>query len=89
MGFETQGVPGHPNWSECALDAIKKHKEAQGADRNAATKSSLLKLALTSIELHKTALVKGVKPWPDGKGPLAVALSALRTVAKNEQELNK
>jgi hypothetical protein len=44
----------------------------------------LLKLALTSIDLHAHALAKGVRPWEDGKGPLAVALAALRTVAKNE-----
>jgi hypothetical protein len=83
MGFETASVPGHPTWLEVALDAIAKHK-AQGEDRDGATKSSLLKLALTSIELHKTALAKGIKPWEDGKGPMSVALAALRTIAKNE-----
>jgi hypothetical protein len=85
MGFEQCPVPGHPTWLECALDAIRKHKLGGAIDRDEeATKSSLLKLALTSIRLQETAMMKGVRPWPDGAGPLAVALAALRTVAKNE-----
>jgi hypothetical protein len=47
-------------------------------------RSSLLKLALTSLELHDKAMENNVAPWQDGKGPLAVACACLQTVRKND-----
>jgi hypothetical protein len=41
-------------------------------------------LALTSVDLHKVAMLKGVKPWRDGEGPLGVAVACLETVMRNE-----
>jgi hypothetical protein len=75
-------LPGRPTLLECLRAAVQYHNELNNP--RAATRSSLLKLALTSIELHKKALEKGVAPWPDGKGPISVALAALETVRKNE-----
>ena len=75
------GVPGRPTLLECLRAAIQYHKEQNNP--NAATRSSLIKLAATAIELHKKALANGI-PFADGKSPLAVAVAALETVRKNE-----
>jgi hypothetical protein len=67
------GPPGRPPLCELLKAAIQLHNE--GADgHRAAQRSSLLKLALTSVDLHKVAMLKGVKPWRDGEGPLGVAV---------------
>jgi hypothetical protein len=78
--------PGQPTLCEALAKAIREYHE--GNDPRAATRSSLLKLALTSIELHKKAIANNVAPWPDGKGPISVALACLKTVRKNEGVLN-
>ena len=52
------------------------------------TRSSLLKLALTSVRLHEKALAKGVVPRTDDdrSQPLLLALTALRTILRNQKE---
>jgi hypothetical protein len=75
-------LPGKPSLCECLKAAVEYHN-AQN-DPNSATRSSLIKLAHTSIQLHAKALANGIQAWPDGEGPLSVAVAALKTVAKNE-----
>jgi hypothetical protein len=74
-------LPGRPTLLECLSAATQFYNEQN--DPRAATRSSLIKLAVTSIELHKKALANGIE-FEDGKSPIAVAVTALRTVAKNE-----
>jgi hypothetical protein len=75
------GVPGRPTLLECLSAAVQYHKEQN--DPHAATRSSLFKLAFSAIELHKKALANGIQ-FEDGKSPIAVAVTALRTIARNE-----
>jgi hypothetical protein len=69
---------------------IRKHLDASHREwlarreSSEAQRSSLLKLALTSIKLHEATLAKGVRPWEDGKGPMSVAVACLATIARNE-----
>jgi hypothetical protein len=46
-------------------------------------RTSLIKLAHTSMELHLKALDRGLT-FEDGKSPLAVANTALATVRRND-----
>jgi hypothetical protein len=82
FGLDHFGVPGRPTLLECLRAAVQYHQEQNNP--RAAQRSSLIKLACSAIDLHAIAMAKGVKPWPDGEGPLAVALTALQTVARNE-----
>jgi hypothetical protein len=74
-------LPGKPSLCELLSKAVAEYN-AQN-DPGAATRSSLFKLAFSAIELHKKALANGIE-FEDGKSPIAVAVAALRTVAKNE-----
>jgi hypothetical protein len=95
MGFETQGVPGKPNLLDCLRAAIKLHKAggvvsevrtSDDNDREAATRSSLIRLAKASIDLHARGIETGILPrTPDERSqPLLLALTALATIRKNE-----
>jgi hypothetical protein len=55
-------------------------------EQDGAQRTSLLKLALTSLELHNKAMENNVAPWADGRGPLSVACACLQTVRKNDGE---
>jgi hypothetical protein len=56
-----------------------------------ATRSSLLNLANTALELHKKALAKGLVPCDEhgNSTALAVAFTALETVVKRQREQEK
>jgi hypothetical protein len=75
-------LPGKPSLCELLKAAVQIHNEQN--DGSAATRSSLLRLAKSALELHVKAMENNVAPWPDGKGPLSVAVTALKTVARNE-----
>jgi hypothetical protein len=92
MGFETQDIPGKPNLLQCLRAAVRLHKaggnvaavrSGDDPDREAAQRSSLLKLALTATELHAMTALRGIS-FEDGKSPLAVACAALAAIRKNE-----
>jgi hypothetical protein len=57
-------------------------RRAQGENQ----RTSLIKLALTSLDLHATSLAKDVLPRTDDERskPLLVALTALETIIRNE-----
>jgi hypothetical protein len=90
---ERKDIPGRPNLLDCLKAAYRLHK-AGGAveavrsgddlDRDAATKSSLLKLALRSVELHAMTKARDITFEDPTKTPLAVACAALATIRKNE-----
>jgi hypothetical protein len=95
MGFETDPIPGRPDLLSCLSAAYRLYKaggnvaavrsaDSDNPDRAAAQRTSLLKLACTSVELHKTALARGISFEDPSKSPLAVACAALATIRKNE-----
>jgi hypothetical protein len=58
-------------------------------DQRAAQRSSLIKLAHSAFDLHLVSLAKGVCPRDaddGGSQPLAAALAALKTAARNNRE---
>jgi hypothetical protein len=75
-------LPGKPSLCELLSKAVREYNAAN--DPGAATRSSLIRLAKSAMDLHVKALANDVAPWPDGKGPLSVAVTALETVARNE-----
>jgi hypothetical protein len=95
MGFETNPPPGRPALLDCLRAAIQLHKaggrveavrSGDDNDREAAQRSSLLKLAKSAIELHAVSLARDVLPRTDDghSKPLIVALTALNTIRKRE-----
>jgi hypothetical protein len=74
-------LPGKPSLCELLAKAVQEYNQQN--DPRAATRSSLIKLAHTSIELHAKALAKGIQ-FEDGKSPLAVAITALQSVKRND-----
>jgi hypothetical protein len=95
MGFETQGVPGKPNLLDCLRAAVRLHKQGgvvaavrsgDDNDRDAATRSSLIKLAKASIDLHARGVEAGILPRTadERSKPLLVALTALATIRNDE-----
>jgi hypothetical protein len=77
------GVPGRPTLCELLAKAVQEYHQQN--DPRAAQRSSLIKLAYSAIELHKKALAKGI-PFEDGRSPIAVAVTALQTVRRNDGE---
>jgi hypothetical protein len=89
---ERKDIPGRPNLLDCLKAAIELHKqggvvsELRSSDDpdEAAQRTSLLKLALRSVELHAMTKARGIE-FEDGKSPLAVAVAALSTVRRNDE----
>jgi hypothetical protein len=88
MGFETDPVPGKPSLLECLRAGARLYKQGGvvDPDRDAATRSSLIKLAKASIDLHARGVEAGILPRTadERSKPLLVALTALNTVRRNE-----
>jgi hypothetical protein len=79
-------IPGKPTLLDLMLAAANLHKNWRPNPEREAESSALLRLAHNAMKLHRVALVKNVKPWRDGEGPLAVICTALKTAVKNQQE---
>jgi hypothetical protein len=86
--------PSKPTWHEIVREGIRAanevHEELKHPELAEARKqrSSLIKLAHRSLELHIAALAKGMRCWRDGKGPLCVAVTALGTAVRNQKQEN-
>jgi hypothetical protein len=80
---------GRPSLMELLKAAVELHNEGS-LRRNStarASRSSLIRLAHTAMRLHDAGIAKGVQ-WPEGKSPLAVAVAALGTAVRNQQQEN-
>jgi hypothetical protein len=84
--------PTRPTWHELVREGIRAATEVAEEYKNPKLaearkrRSSLIKLAHRSLELHLATMAKGIAPWRDGKGPLSVAVAALATALKNQKE---
>jgi hypothetical protein len=58
------------------------------SEQHSAQRSSLIKLARSALDLHLVSSAKGVCPRDDdgASQPLAAALAALKTAARNNRE---
>jgi hypothetical protein len=70
------------NWKD---QILAKAEAGEFDPQRKAERSSLLKLASTALDLHVSAVARGVCPRDDdgGSQPLAAALAALKTAATN------
>jgi hypothetical protein len=71
------------NFHDWVLNEIAKRKTSDN------TRSSLIRLARSALDLHIASLAKGLPVPRDKEGlsqPLAVCVTALKTAARNQRE---
>jgi hypothetical protein len=90
MRHTSDPVGSNPNASDSWKARVLKMAERGEFDpqRNA-QRSSLIKLAHSAFDLHLVSVAKGVCPRDaddGGSQPLAAALAALKTAARNNRE---
>jgi hypothetical protein len=70
------------NFHDWVLNEIAKRKTSDN------TRSSLIRLARSALDLHIASLAKGICPRDDDglSQPLAVCVTALRTALRNQRE---
>ena len=70
------------NFHDWVLNEIAKRKTSDN------TRSSLIKLAHSAMNLHLAGLKLRKAQWPEGTSPLAVAVAALGTAVKRQESSN-
>ena len=76
-------------WRRSMAKAVQRSSERVAASTAArAQRSSLIKLAHSALDLHVSALARGVCPRDDqgGSQPLAVAAACLASAVRNQKE---
>jgi hypothetical protein len=82
-------IPGKPTWIELMTEAAEAaqtvHKSWSSPEATELRKrrSSLIRLAHSSMRLYEAGLEKGLT-WEGGRSPLLMATTALKTVRNQE-----
>jgi hypothetical protein len=81
----TWAAPGNSDWKTGIMKwADRQQAERAQSEQRSAEQSSLVRLAYSATRLHKAAIARGVS-WPAGEGsPLALATTALASLAKQQ-----